>query len=210
MKLRSILEAAALYFPTPLWLPNKYNVYLPLSTPLQECVRVITPFAHMLVGHLEVSYPIELTDFSTLGQSDSGGAGPGATNSSSSLPHSPPVGWVMLVSSAVCCCGGCLLLRWLLWLLSLLWPFGLMCLRLWLLLWSIACLSPLSSRASYPAIHLSSVGWDTVSGCVSFAAASVTAVLPQEWALCDVMSFFFFFYINTRIRLRPWGDPWAP
>ena len=92
MKLRPILEAAALYIPTPPWLSNKYNVYLPLLTPLQECVRVITPFAHVLVGHLEVSYHIELTDFSTLGQSEFGGAGPGATHSIPSLSQSPPVG----------------------------------------------------------------------------------------------------------------------
>ena len=92
MKLRPILEATALYIPTSLWFPNKRNIYLLLPTPLPECVRVVTSLAHILVGHLEVSNHIELTDFSTLGQSDSGGAGPGATHSSPSLSQSPPVG----------------------------------------------------------------------------------------------------------------------
>ena len=67
-------------------------MYLPLPTPLQKCVRIVTLFTHILVGQLEVSYHIELAEFSTLGQFDPGGAGPSATHSSLSLSHSPPVG----------------------------------------------------------------------------------------------------------------------
>ena len=37
---------------------------------------------------------------------------------------------------------------------------------------------------------VSPVYWDAVSGFVSSATASVTAVLPQEWALCNVVSRF--------------------
>ena len=92
MQLRPILEAAALYVPTSPWFSYKYYIHLPLPTPLQECVRVVIPCAHILVGQLEVSYHIELADFSTLGQSEFGGAGPGATHSIASLSQSPPVG----------------------------------------------------------------------------------------------------------------------
>ena len=92
--------------PTTPWFPNEHNVHLLLPAPLQECVRIITPLAHILIGHLEVCYRIKLTEFSTLGQSEFGGAGPGATHSSLSLSHSPRVRWVILVSSAACCYGG--------------------------------------------------------------------------------------------------------
>ena len=91
MKLRPILEAAALYVSTPLWFSYKYYVHLLFPTPLQECVCVVAPLAHILVGHLEVSYHSESTNRSAP-QSVIGSAGVGATHSIPSLFHSAPVG----------------------------------------------------------------------------------------------------------------------